>query len=68
MEEQTKKCGNCVHLMGKKGTIAENTWQKELNSGVCEMNGKAMSGSLIAGCPLHKFRKKEDIMGEQGHG
>ena len=47
--------------MGKKGTIAENTWQKELNSGICEMNGKSMSGSLRAGCMYWKLRKIGDI-------
>jgi hypothetical protein len=64
MEEQIKKCGNCSHLMGKKGTIAEKTWQEELNSGICECNGKSMSGSLIAGCPLHKFRKQNEMVGK----
>jgi hypothetical protein len=43
--------------MPKKGTMAEISWQKELKSGVCEMNGKSMSGALIAGCSLYKFRE-----------
>lgn len=50
MEEQTKKCGNCGHLLPNKGTIAEKIYQKELISGVCEMNKKHMNGALIAGC------------------
>ena len=50
--EIDKKCGNCGHLLPLKGTVAEKMWQTELTKGVCECNGKQMSGSLLAGCTL----------------
>jgi hypothetical protein len=48
--EVVKKCGNCGHLLPHKGSIAEKTFMKELINGVCELTGKSMVGSLIAGC------------------
>lgn len=50
IEKHDKRCGNCGHLTAKKGTVAEKTWQKELNSGICDLTKKSMIGSLIAGC------------------
>jgi hypothetical protein len=45
-----KRCGNCSHLMSKNKNKEEDAFLKELASGKCELTGKNMSGSLIAGC------------------
>lgn len=59
MEETARKCGNCGHLLPIKGTVAEKIWQAELTKGTCEMNGKKMRGSLVAGCFYWCDRKSE---------
>jgi len=63
-----KKCGNCGHLIAPKGSIAEKIWAKELIHGICEMSGKSMSGSLLAGCFYWCDRRVERESGAKKSG
>lgn len=62
--EGVKKCGNCGHLINER-LKNEQIYLGELYAGKCEMNGKKMLGSLVAGCPYWADRKNRSYGDEK---